>query len=148
MESSCDEKMAQASVQTNLERNVDPLVFLNGGCCSYGGSVDSQVAVFGELLRQISPLLSEKPEDILWFFVSMEEIYKVGLVIDCVFIMRILPLVSGRLLSFFGECLSATCSWAECKAQFWGEYFPYIVKERLYMYIYLIFWMICLLVIY
>lgn len=35
-----DEKMAQASVQTNLERNVDPPVFQNVGCCSHGGSGD------------------------------------------------------------------------------------------------------------
>jgi hypothetical protein len=146
MESSCDEKMAQASVQTNLERNVDPLVYQNGGSCSHGGSVDSQAAVIGELLRQISPLLSEKSEDILWFFVRLEEIYKVGLVIDHVFIMRILPLVSGRLLSFFGGVQHV--AGRSVKAQFWGEYFPSIVKDILYMYIYLIFWMICPLVIY
>jgi hypothetical protein len=56
--------MAQASVHTNLEHNVDPPVLQNVGSCSQGGSGGSQAAVFGELLRQISPL-AKKPEDIL-----------------------------------------------------------------------------------
>jgi hypothetical protein len=131
METSSDEGMTQASVQTDLVNNLEQPVPQNVGYCSNGGGVDSQAVVPGELLRQISPLSSEKPEDILWFFVRLEESHKLGLVSDRIFVTRILPLVSGSLLTFLRECLSRAGSWAECKAQLLEEYFLYFVRERL-----------------
>lgn len=63
-----DEKMAQASAQTNLETNVSQTVVKTSGCCSHD-SADSQAVVFMELLRQVSPLMSERTEDMLCLFV-------------------------------------------------------------------------------
>jgi hypothetical protein len=64
-----DEKMAQASAQTNLETNVSQTVVKTSGCCSHDSSADSQAVVFMELLRQVSPLMSERTEDMLCLFV-------------------------------------------------------------------------------
>jgi hypothetical protein len=58
-----------------------------------------------DLMRQIKPLVSEEPEDILHFFVKIGEIYELGLVDDRVFITRLLPFVPGGLLQFLGACL-------------------------------------------
>jgi hypothetical protein len=58
-----------------------------------------------ELLRQVSPLRSEKPEDIMCLFVRLGEIYDLGIVEDRVFMLRIMPLVFGSLLKFLGDCL-------------------------------------------
>jgi hypothetical protein len=48
MEMLCDEKMSQASVQTDLVNNLVEPVPLNVGCCSNGGGVDSQAQVLVE----------------------------------------------------------------------------------------------------
>jgi hypothetical protein len=63
--------------------------------------------------------------------VRIEEIFELGLVDDRSFITRILPLVSGSLLRFLGNCLCEGNGWAECKAWLLDEYFPYIIRERL-----------------
>jgi hypothetical protein len=83
------------------------------------------------LLRQVSPLLPEQPEDILRLFVRLGEIHDLGLVPDRIFITRILPLVSGSLLQFLGTCLREGRSWVACKSQLLEEYFPHFVLERL-----------------
>jgi hypothetical protein len=75
-----------------------------------------------ELLRQVSPLSSEDPEAILNFFVRVEEIHDLGLVDDRTFVVRILPLVSGDLLRFLGDCWRKGSGWAECKAQLGGVF--------------------------
>jgi hypothetical protein len=67
-----------------------------------GSSGASQTQVLVDLLRQVSPLLSEQPEDILRLFVRLGEIHDVGFVQDRIFITRLLPLVSGSLLQFLG----------------------------------------------
>jgi hypothetical protein len=131
MATSGEERKAQASVQTDSVSKVDQPVPYNVDGGFHGGGVDSQTVVLGELLRQLSPLSSEEPEDILWFFVKLEERYNLRLVSDRVFITRILPLVTGSLLMFLGGCLSRASSWAESKTQLLEEYFPYFVKERL-----------------
>jgi hypothetical protein len=70
--------MAKASIMTDMVANnnnnarlyplaVDP--------CSYGGCVNCQSQVLVELLRHIPPLSSEEPEDILKFFVRLQQIY-------------------------------------------------------------------------
>ena len=84
-----------------------------------------------ELLKQVPPLLSERPEDILRFFVRLGQIHVLGLVEDRIFITRILPLVSGGLLQFWGACLRDRNSWAICKSRILEEYFPRFIRERL-----------------
>jgi len=91
----------------------------------------NRTQVLGDLLKQIKPLTSEEPEDILRFFVKVGEIHDLGLVSDRVFITRILPFVPGGLLQFLGSCLREGSSWAVCKAQLLDEYFPHFVRERL-----------------
>jgi hypothetical protein len=58
-----------------------------------------------ELLRQVSLLRSEEPEDILRLFVMLGEFYNLGLVEVRVFITRIMPLVFGSWLRFLSDCL-------------------------------------------
>jgi hypothetical protein len=58
------------------------------------------------LLRHIPPLSSEEPEDILKFFVRLQQIYNLWLVADHIFITHILPLVKGSVLMFLGGCHS------------------------------------------
>ena len=58
---------------------------------------DNQTRVFGDLLEQIKPLCSERPEDILWFFVRRGDIHALGLVDNRTFITRVLPLVPTGL---------------------------------------------------
>jgi hypothetical protein len=67
---------------------------------SKGGGPEN---ILVELLRKLSPLGSEEPEAIMDLFVRLDEIYELGLVEDRAFIMRILPLLSGSVLSFVGE---------------------------------------------
>jgi len=97
----------------------------------HGDSGFSRTQVLSDLLKQIKPLSSEEPEDILRFFVKVDEIRDLGLVGDRVFITRILPFVPGGLLQFLGACLREEHSWAVCKAQLLDEYFPHFVRERL-----------------
>lgn len=83
------------------------------------------------LVKQIPPLLSEKPEEILKFFVRVQEMYKLGLADDRTFIMLILPLLPAGVLQFFGVCLQQGNTWAVCKAKLIDEYFPHFIRERL-----------------
>ena len=123
--------MAQASVPTDLVHNVMEPVPHKFGDSSHGGGGDSQTQVLVELLRQVSPLSSEELEPILWLSVRLEEVHDLGLADDRVFVTRILPLVSGSLLTFLGDCLRKGGRWAECKARLLDEYSPYFVRERL-----------------
>jgi hypothetical protein len=82
-------------------------------------------------LRQVEPLASEQPGDILRFFARLGEIHSLGLVEDRVFITRVLPLVRGGLLQFLGGCLRERSSWEACKLQLLEEYFPHFVRVPL-----------------
>jgi len=42
-----------------------------------------------------------------------------------------LPLVSGAVLRFFGECLGNGRSWEQCKRELLKEFFPHFVRERM-----------------
>jgi len=128
MGKSQDGDATQASVPNEA---VQSETDLNLESCSHGGGRDSRNQVLGELLRQVSPLRSEEPEAILCFFARVEEIYGLGLVDDTGFVTRILPLVSGSLLRFLGECLREGSGWGECKIRLLEEYFPHFVRERL-----------------
>lgn len=92
----------KASVTTDFIRDGVESVSPTGVYGSHGGSGDRQTPVLVELLRQVSPLCSEEPEDILPLFVRLGEIYDLPLCDDRVFITRILPLASGSLLKFWG----------------------------------------------
>jgi len=96
-----DRPLVQASVPTDLESNGAESVPPIGMYSSPGGSGDGPVLVLMELLRRVSPLRSEKPEDIMCLFVRLGEIYGLGIVEDRVF-MLIMPLVSCSLLKFLG----------------------------------------------
>jgi hypothetical protein len=82
-------------------------------------------------LKQVKPLSSEQPEDILLLSVTLGEIHALGLADDRVFITRFLPLVLGSLLQFLGACLGKGSSWVACKSQLLDEYFLHFVQERL-----------------
>jgi hypothetical protein len=131
MDRNPDRETPQASVQNNIMDNVMESVPPTLGLNFHGSSEGCQTPVVGELLCQISPLLSEEPEAILTLFIRLDEIFDLGLVNDRVLIMRILPLVTGSLLRFMGDCLHKGNGWAECKSRLLEEYFPYFVRERL-----------------
>jgi hypothetical protein len=120
--------MAQASTMTDSESGVRMTVSAGA---SHGSGVDIPTPVLVELLRQVPSLSSEETEAIMWLFVRLDEIHGLRLADDMGFITRILPLVSGSLLTFLGSCLRANNSRAECKSQLLQEYFPHIVRERL-----------------
>jgi len=121
-------KMAQAGTMTDSEVKVGTPES-NG--CSHASSGDSPVPVLVELLRQVPPLSSEDPEAIMWLFLRLDEVHEVNLVDDKTFVMRILPLLSGSVLTFVGGCLRSSSTWAECKVKLLKEYFPHFVRERL-----------------
>jgi len=100
----------------------------NSGRCE--GKID-QTPVLLDLLKQVSPLSSEEPEDILNFFVRLGEIHSLDLVEDRCFITRIFPLVPRGLLQLLAECSREKASWAICKVRVLEGYFPYFVRERL-----------------
>ena len=124
-------KVPQASVTTELlpDRVITPSPVNYE--VSRDGCVGTQFPVLSELLRQVKPLVSEEPADILQLFVRLDEVYELKLVDDKQFITKILPLVFGSLLKFLGECRREESSWAECKSRLLEEYFPYFVRERL-----------------
>ena len=84
-----------------------------------------------ELLRPIPPLSSEEPEVIMRLFIRLDAVHNLGLVDDRTFIVRILPLVSGSLLKFWGDSSRVGSDWAECKSRLLREYFPHFVRERM-----------------
>jgi len=123
--------IGQASVPTDSESNGVEDVSPTRRYCSYDSSGDGPVQVLMELLRQVSPVRSEKPEDIMYLFVRLGELYDLKLVDDRMFLLRIMPLVTGSLLVFLGDCLREGNSWAECTSRLLETYFPGFVKERL-----------------
>ena len=74
---------------------------------------------------------TEEPEAILRFIVRFDEIYALGLSDDRSFAVRILPLVSGAVLGFFGDCLRNGRTWEQCKSELLPEFFPHFVRERM-----------------
>jgi hypothetical protein len=129
MQATKDGDLNQANVQTDKSNEaVDPAPQPVGDVV-HGGSGGGQVAVLVELLRQTFPLASEQPETIMNLFVRLDETFELGLFEDRILITRILPLVSGNLLVFVGNCLREGSNWTEFKARLLVEYFPYFVRE-------------------
>jgi hypothetical protein len=73
----------------------------------------------------------EEPEAIMELFVQLDETYELGLVEDRIFISRILPVVSGSLLVFLGNCLREGNNWKKCRTMLLKEYFPLFVCGKL-----------------
>ena len=122
--------VVQVSVPTHLELNGAedlPPIFMSN---FPGNSGDSTMQVLIELLRQISPLMSESPKD-MCLFVRLGEIHDLRIVDDRAFMLRIMPFLSGSLLKFVGDCLREGVSYIECKSRLLENYFPGFVKERL-----------------
>lgn len=71
---------------------------------------------------------SEKPEDILRFFVRLEEIQNLGLVDDRNFFTRVMPLVSGSL-TLLGVATLGEAVGQSARPSCLDEYFPYFVRE-------------------
>jgi len=94
-----------------------------------GSSGVGQTQVLVDSLKQVQPLLSEEREHILRFFVRLEEIQALCLVVCLVHMSQ--PLVSGSLLQFWGSRLRKGSSWVACKSQLLEEYFPHSYRERL-----------------
>ena len=87
--------------------------------------------VFADLMRKVSPLTVIEPEAILRFIARLDEVYEIGLCDDREFITRILPLVPGGMMRFFGECLRNRRNWQRCKMEIMREFCPPFIRERL-----------------
>jgi hypothetical protein len=87
--------------------------------------------VLGELLRNVQPLQSDEPTEILRFFVSLKGIYDLQLASDRLFMLKLLPKLKGACLNFLGGCIRRGDSWELCKKMTLEELFPIIVRERL-----------------
>ena len=127
-ENSEDEK-ASGSTDVSLESiRVENPIFAN---YSHVPGVSDSNLVLIELMRKVPPLISEEPEAILRFVARLEDVYLLKLCDDRSFITRILPLVPGVLLRFFGECLRLGNDWEQSKQQLLCEFFPRFIRERL-----------------
>jgi len=100
-----DEVSNQTGVTTDVGDRADTPVLQPVGDAHHGGSREGPVTVLVELLRHLSPLSSEEPEAIMNLFVSLDEIYELGLAEGRIFIIRILALLSGSVLVFVGNSL-------------------------------------------
>jgi hypothetical protein len=102
MNTSAKPEVTQASVLNDMVHNegiTDRRVVASG---SHGSGGDGPIPVLVKLLRPIPHLSSEEPEAIMQLFIRLDEVHSLGLVEDRVFITRILSLISGSLLTFWG----------------------------------------------
>jgi hypothetical protein len=124
-----DQDQANAPVDRGSLNISPPSVLAENNSQFMGGRSNTPVLL--ELVKQVPPLLTERPEDILRFFVRIDEIYRLGLTENRTFVTLILPLVPAGLLQFLGVCIRDGNTWAVCKAEVLDEYFPYFIRERL-----------------
>jgi len=134
MESKQHAETAQASVQSDVSLIATRSGPPEANFGSHVGGCSNVVPVIVELLRQIPSLNSDEPEAILRLVSKLDEIHGLGLADDKTFVIRILPLLTGTVLRFFGECLRNGRSWEQCKHELLCEFFPYFVRERLIRY--------------
>lgn len=105
MASKRDDVTSKESVSTDLlsdQLQVGPHVPDDN---SHAGASAGSNSVLVELIRQVLPLVTEDAEAILRFVVRFNEIFILVLCDDRSFVVSILPLVSGAMLRFFGDCL-------------------------------------------
>ena len=124
-----DERKASGS--NDLSDDAVPSEILNvyGECQAH--PVGHCTPVYVELMRKLPPLTSEEPEAILRFVARLDEVYQLKLCDDRSFITRILPLVPGVILRFFGDCLVNRKDWEQSKKALLREFFPHFIRERL-----------------
>jgi hypothetical protein len=98
-----DQDQASAPVDGGSLNISPPNVLAENNSQGMGGSSNTPVLL--ELVKQVPPLLSKRPEDMLRFFVCIKEIYRLSFTEDRTFVTLILPLVPAGLLQFLGVCL-------------------------------------------
>jgi len=131
MTSKQERESEQASARTSSSLGAavgDPQ---NPNNSSHVGPGDSPVTVVVELLRKFQTLSSEEPEAILRLVSKLDEIHALELIDDRMFIIRILPLVSGAVLRFFRDGLRNGRNWEQSKGDLLREFFPHFVHERM-----------------
>jgi hypothetical protein len=96
------------------------------------GSLETEISVLGELLRNVQPFQSDEPTEILRFFVSLIGIYDLQLASDRLFMMVLLPKLKGACLNFLGGYIRRGDSWELCKKMVLEEFFPFIVKRTVH----------------
>jgi len=131
VESKQHTQTAHASAQSDVSHDPTHKGPFESDCGSHVGGSSNDVPVIVELLLKVQSLSSDEPEAILRLVGKLDEIHSLGLVDDKFFVIRILPLLSGAVLSFFGECLRNGMSWEQCKREFLREFFPHFVREML-----------------
>ena len=121
MEGLDSEVNIKASVSMNLSGVMIQVRSENNYDNSHAGACAGSNCVFVELMRQVC-LSAEDPEAILRFIIRLDEIYALGLSDDRSFAVRILPLVSGAVLGFFGDCLRNGRTWEQCESELLREF--------------------------
>ena len=107
-------EVRQVSATTDLGNNTGtdiPPIVPSG---SHGSGGEGAVPVLVELLRPVPPLSSEEPEAIMRLLIRLDAVHDLGMFDDRTFIVRILSLVSGSVLTFWGDSLRVGRDWAEC----------------------------------
>jgi hypothetical protein len=100
MESKHHAETAQASAQSDVSLGPSHSGPFESNFSSHVGACGNVVPVIVELLRKVPSLSSDEPEAILRLIGKLDEIRNLGLVDDKLFVIRILPLLSGAVLSF------------------------------------------------
>ena len=118
-----EDQNVKASVSADLSSDAVQMGTPNMESDSHAGFSDGSNPVFVELMRQFSPLASEKPEAILRFFVRLDYMHMLGLCDDSSYVIRIAPLVPGVNLRFFGGCLRNGKDWEQCKRELLRKFF-------------------------
>jgi hypothetical protein len=91
----------------------------------------AEAKVLSDLLREVPPLKSEDPREIMSFCMRVKVIYNLHLVTNKIFWTKLLPRVQSSLVSLLGQALQQGESWEQCMGRVLGEYFPLFVKEKL-----------------
>ena len=129
MASKQDDSNVQASAPTNLPTDTATRETQGREIDSHARGSSYSNSVFIELMRQVPPLTSDEPEAILRFTARLDEDHMLGLCDVRSFVTRILPLVPGVIMRFFGQCLRNQRDWNQCKAEVTREFFHFI-RER------------------
>jgi hypothetical protein len=93
------------------------------------GQADSCVPVLVELLRKVSPLTANEPEEVMKLFIKLNVIHRLRLVSDKVFMTGVLPLLVDVLI-LLGESLQGN-SWEQHLNVIRERVLTHFVPERL-----------------
>jgi len=97
MASKQDDVNIKASVSTNFPGETIQVGPHNFDDNTHAGASGAPDSLFVELMRHVALWSTEKPEAILRFIASLDEMYACGQSDDRSFLERILPLVSGAI---------------------------------------------------